>query len=170
MSHVHSFAPVIDEQARVLVLGSMPGRISLEMQQYYAHPRNAFWTLMESLFGIARSRPYAERLEALQAQQVALWDVLKLCTREGSLDSAIVESSIVCNDFAGLFTRYPQVRDVFLNGSKAAASFERYVVPTLGDHRIRLHRMPSTSPAHAALSAQAKLAAWQVVRSVLAAS
>lgn len=164
MTYVHSFAPVADDQARVLILGSMPGRLSLERQQYYAHPRNAFWPLMGALFGAMPELAYAARLQRLQAQHVAVWDVLKLCTREGSLDSAIVESSIECNDFAALFARCPKIGQVFFNGAKAAATYQRYVAPVLSTPQIRFHRLPSTSPAHASLDLSAKLGAWRVVK------
>lgn len=164
MSHVHSFAPIADASARVLILGSMPGRISLEKQQYYAHPRNAFWPLMGELFGVPPELDYDERLRCLQQQHIAVWDVLKLCTREGSLDSAIVESSIECNDFASLFERCPGIKQVFFNGAKAEATYRRYVAPVLSTPEIRFRRLPSTSPAHASLDLSAKLSAWKIVK------
>lgn len=163
MRFVHSFAPVADDQARILILGSMPGRLSLERQQYYAHPRNAFWPLMGELFGAAPELDYDQRLLQLQRRHVALWDVLKLCTREGSLDSAIVESSIECNDFAALFARCPRIGQVFFNGAKAEATYQRYVAPVLLMPHIRFRRLPSTSPAHASLDHAAKLSAWKIV-------
>ncbi|MDB5972943.1 MAG: mismatch-specific uracil/thymine DNA-glycosylase [Hydrocarboniphaga sp.] len=163
MPYVHSFAPIAGDDARVLILGSMPGRISLEHRQYYAHPRNAFWPLMNELFGAGPDLVYTERLSRLKRQRVALWDVLKLCTREGSLDSAIVESSIECNDFAALFARCPQITRVYFNGAKAETTYQRYVAPVLQTPYIRFHRLPSTSPAHASLSHQAKLSAWKVI-------
>jgi len=164
MTYVHSFAAVAEADARVLILGSMPGRMSLERNQYYAHPRNAFWPLMGELFGAGPELRYEERLLKLRQQHVALWDVLKLCTREGSLDSAIVESSIECNDFAALLQRCPRIRHVFFNGAKAEASYQRYVAPVLNTPHIRFRRLPSTSPAHASLDHAAKLSAWRAVR------
>jgi TDG/mug DNA glycosylase family protein len=164
MTFVHSFPPIADGEARVLILGSMPGRISLERNQYYAHPRNAFWPLMGELFGAPPELAYDARLQRLQQQYVAVWDVLKLCTREGSLDSAIVESSIECNDFAALFARCPKIAQVFFNGAKAETTYLRYVAPVLEMPRIRFRRLPSTSPAHASLDHQAKLSAWKVVK------
>jgi len=162
---VESFAPIENRSARVLVLGSMPGRASLDAQQYYAHPRNAFWKIMAALLrqpGLA-SLPYPRRIATLRKSDIALWDVLGSCTREGSLDSDIDDSSIVPNDFAGFFRRHPHVRRVFFNGAKAEQAYRRFVLPNLeGDTRGYL-RLPSTSPAHASLSFDAKLEAWRVV-------
>ena len=83
MSRVHSFPPLADAQARLLILGSMPGRASLQANQYYAHPRNAFWPIMGSLIGFAADDPYQRRCDALLAAGVALWDVMASCRRQG---------------------------------------------------------------------------------------
>lgn len=92
---VNCFAPVIAPDCRLLILGSMPGQRSLQEQAYYAHPQNRFWPMMETLFGVAASLPYAERLQQLQAHGVGIWDVLNQCFRVGSLDSEIEEASII---------------------------------------------------------------------------
>lgn len=162
---VASFAPVFAADARVLVLGSMPGAASLAAGQYYAHARNAFWPIMGVLFAAGAELPYAERLLRLRAAGVALWDVIATCARPGSLDSAIVADSIEVNDFAMLFAACPQLRQVFFNGSAAEAAFRRHVPAQLRPATLQLTRLASTSPAHAARSFAAKLAAWQVVRS-----
>jgi hypoxanthine-DNA glycosylase len=165
MSHARSFEPVIRPGARVLILGSMPGLRSLEAQQYYAHPRNAFWPIMAELLGASAELGYVERLSMVQQHNIALWDVLADCYRPGSLDSAIVESSIEANDFVALFQQYPTLRAVFFNGGKAEQSFRKHVMPGMGDRiaSIRLQRLPSTSPAHASLSYAQKLESWRVV-------
>lgn len=160
----HSFAPAAAPDSRVLVLGSMPGRVSLQAGEYYAHPRNLFWRLMEALLGVSRSAPYRERVAELLARRVALWDVLRSCTRAGSLDSAIVPASMVPNDFASFFEAHPSIHTVCFNGAQAAASFRRHVLPDLSDAAtIALHRLPSTSPANASISLERKLEAWEVV-------
>ena len=155
-------APVHDPSARVLVLGSMPGARSLEEQAYYAHPRNAFWPIMEALLGIRRDLAYERRLLGLREGGIALWDVIGKCRRRGSLDQKVEPESIVPNDFAGLFAACPSIALVAFNGRLAEQSFERHVLPTLPDRftRIERLRLPSTSPAHAAMRLEQKRAAW----------
>ena len=164
---VHSFAPIADASARVLILGSMPGRASLRANQYYAHPRNSFWKLMDEVIGIDAAAPYLERTESLCGQRIALWDVLKSCTRTSSLDSDIVESSIVVNDFGDFFRAHPKIRAVCFNGAKAEATYRRHVLPELPEFASpQLCRLPSTSPANASIPYAKKLEAWQVVGSL----
>lgn len=158
MNVVHSFEPILGPGATILILGSMPGVASLAAQQYYAHPRNAFWPIMGTLFGAGPELPYEVRTERVRSRGVAVWDVLKLCTREGSLDSAIVESSIVANDFEELFAQNPGIDRVFFNGAKAADSYRRHV-KTVTPH-VTFTRLPSTSPAHASLDLAAKTQEW----------
>lgn len=161
---VHSFAPFVNAETRLLVLGSMPGKASLRAGQYYAHPRNLFWSLMQTLLGVRASAPYEERIAQLLARRVGLWDVLRTCTRRTSLDSDIVPSSIVPNDFAGLFDAHPSIRVVCFNGQKAAAAFRRHVLPGLPRaSELAFHDLPSTSPANASIPLARKRAAWRVV-------
>jgi len=164
VKRIESFDPVSDPKARVLVLGSMPGKASLGASQYYAHPRNAFWPIAERLFGIAAADPYRVRLRGLVANRVALWDVMKACRRATSLDSDIVADSVVANDFAAFFAAHPRIERVFFNGAVAQSAYRRHVVATLDASRPLVYtRLPSTSPAHAALSFQQKLAAWRQI-------
>ncbi|OZD04604.1 DNA-deoxyinosine glycosylase [Rhodococcus sp. 06-235-1A] len=160
MNVVHSFDPIVGPGATTLILGSMPGVASLAAQQYYAHPRNAFWPIMGTLFGAGPELLYDERVESLRNHGVAVWDVLRLCTREGSLDSAIVESSIETNDFEDFFAENPGVGRVFFNGAKAAESYRRYVAKGLQLPHVEFTRLPSTSPAHASLDLATKTQEW----------
>lgn len=162
---VHSFEPIAGAGARTLILGSMPGKASLRARQYYAHPRNAFWRLIESLLGIPADLPYTECCARLVARRIALWDVLKACTRTSSLDSDIVESTIVANDFATFLTVHPGIDRIFFNGAKAEAVYRKRVVPSLPSPlaEIPRQRLPSTSPANASLSFDQKLARWRVI-------
>jgi hypoxanthine-DNA glycosylase len=156
------FAPIVAGRPRVLVLGSLPGRKSLEMGQYYAQPQNSFWRIMGELFGAAPSLSYPERLERLIANRVAVWDVLAAGERDGSLDSAIVPSSIVVNDFGALFAGNTDIGLICFNGAKAAELYRRRVLPALAPQFASLPSrvLPSTSPANASVPFAAKLASW----------
>lgn len=155
--------PIAASDARILILGSMPGRASLAARQYYAHPRNAFWPIMGRLLGFDVAQDYMTRVKALSSAGVAVWDVLDFCHRPGSLDSAIDEKSLVVNDLAGFLAAHRAIRRVFFNGGAAARLFDRHLGAILNLGGLQLTRLPSTSPAHAALTFAQKLAAWQVV-------
>ena len=163
MTIVHSFPPITDRAAHTLILGSMPGTASLDANEYYAHPRNAFWPIMGRLFDAGPAVPYATRTDILLHHGVAVWDVLKLCTRTGSLDSAIVDSSIVVNDFSAFLSSHRLIERIFFNGAKAQTSFLRHVRPFSSPTSPTLIRLPSTSPAHASMNFEQKLKAWRVV-------
>jgi hypoxanthine-DNA glycosylase len=154
---LHGLPPIIDDDARLLILGNMPSVISLAAQEYYANPRNAFWRITGAIFGFDALAPYAERTAALRANGVAVWDVLRACRRVGSLDSAVETDSMVANDFASLFDNYPRITGVLFNGAAAEKNFTRLVRigPDL-DYR----RLPSTSPAQT-MRYEDKLAAWR---------
>jgi len=160
MHHVKSFPPIENPQASILILGSMPGKASLRAGQYYAHPRNAFWTIMGELVGAVPGLSYPERIEKLRSAGIALWDVLACCARDGSLDADIVEDTISPNDFNGFFLRHTQIAQVYFNGGMAEKCFQRYVLPTLEVQPLNFKRLPSTSPAHASMSYAQKLNVW----------
>jgi hypoxanthine-DNA glycosylase len=163
MPHVRSFAPIADAAARVLILGSMPGKASLAAGQYYAHPQNLFWRILGDVTGAAPASPYAARVRALKSRGIALWDVLESCAREGSLDSAIDDASICANDFARFFRAHPRIAHVYFNGAKAEACYRRHVLPALGDAPTpqSYRRLPSTSPANASMSRAHKQRVWR---------
>ncbi|RMF12545.1 MAG: DNA-deoxyinosine glycosylase [Candidatus Dadabacteria bacterium] len=157
-----AFAPVFDAGARALILGSMPGRASLDARQYYAHPRNAFWPIMASICGFPPELGYSDRCDALRACGVALWDVLKSCVRPGSLDSNIDHRSAEVNDFGSLFDALTELRLIVFNGAMAEQLFRRYVVPLHAERlqTIDMQRLPSTSPAMASLNLEQKRVQW----------
>lgn len=163
MTQVFSFPPLEAPGARILLLGTMPGVASLNAQQYYAHPRNAFWRIMADLFGIAADRPYAQRAAQLAQKGVVVWDVLQCCVRPGSLDAAIERDSELPNDIAGLLARQPGIARIGLNGGTAARLFKRHIEPRLPADRYTCIALPSTSPAHAGLSFERKLEAWRAL-------
>ena len=163
---IRGFPPIADRSAQLLILGSMPGIASLQAHQYYAHPRNAFWPIIEELWGIPRTLDYAARTAALRAAGVAVWDVLAQCRRRTSLDSEIESQSIVVNDFAGFFRRHPQVRLIGFNGGTAHTLYRRHVLPLLPEklRDIPGVQLPSTSPAHAGRTLPQKLKLWRQLR------
>ena len=158
---LQGFPPIASAHSHVLILGSMPSLASLQAQQYYAHPRNAFWPIQQALWGIADQASYAQRVQILQAKGVAVWDVLASCKREGSLYSGIDADSVVVNDFEGFFAEYQQIKAIFFNGATAENYFKKYV---LLKPSLVFQRLPSTSPAHASLSFEQKLAKWQQIK------
>jgi len=159
---VRGFPPLADARARVLVLGSMPGVASLRAQQYYGHPRNAFWPIMGEIFGFDAAAPYPQRVVALRTHRVAVWDVLAACERPGSLDADIDLRSIAVNDFAGFLARHPQLRRLCFNGAAAQTMFRRHVLPSLAAPvPFDMLRLPSTSPANAGVRLADKRRAWQ---------
>ena len=150
-----SFAPVADAATRVLILGSLPGEASLRRAQYYAHPRNQFWRLMEAVTGRGLvDLAYPERLAALGAAGVGLWDVIASARRAGSLDADIRDHQP--NTLAAFTATLPALRAVGFNGAKAYQIGGRQ----LGGARPALIALPSSSPAHAALSFERKQEAW----------
>lgn len=159
---IASFAPVVPERPRVLVLGSIPGVRSLQSQQYYAHPQNQFWRLMASVLGESPPPDYPERLAMLARHGIALWDVLARCEREGSLDSAIRAEQP--NAIGALLQQHPSVSLVALNGRKAASSFRRHI-STPGV--IEVLELPSSSAANARTPFEQKCVQWCAMRATL---
>jgi hypoxanthine-DNA glycosylase len=161
--HATGFPPVAAGDARVLILGSLPGAVSLARREYYAQPRNAFWPIMGALVGAGPGLPYPARLDRLKGAGIALWDVCASGFRPGSLDAAILRSSVTPNDFSAFLAEHGQVALIGFNGGAAAGLFERLVLPTLPPHlrELRKVRLPSTSPAHAAVPFAEKLRRWR---------
>jgi TDG/mug DNA glycosylase family protein len=151
-----SFPPVADAATRVLILGSLPGEVSLARQRYYAHPRNQFWRLIGAVAGLdLEPLAYEARLAALLGRGIGLWDTVGAATRRGSLDGAI--RAIERNPLPGLVQSLPELRAVGFNGDKSAA----LGLPQLaGRGDLALIPLPSTSPAYT-LPFDAKLARWR---------
>lgn len=156
----YSFPPLVGSSPKVLILGSIPGIASLQAQQYYAHPRNAFWPIMAEIFGLDIDAPYSQRCQQLTANDIAVWDVLKACHRPGSLDQNIDTETIEANDFAAFLLQHHNIEAIFFNGGKSEQVFRRYVRTEI-TASIKLEKLPSTSPAHAALNFEQKLKAWR---------
>lgn len=157
------FPALAATDARVLVLGTLPGAVSLACGQYYAQPRNVFWRIMGEVVGASPELPYAERVKRLVASRIALWDVCAIAARQGSADAAIQSETIRPNDFGTFFRTHPDIELICFNGAKAEEFFRRHVLPTLESpaNTIRRVVLRSTSPANAAMSFERKLAAWR---------
>jgi len=159
---IHSFEPVVSKDSQILILGSMPGGESLKKQQYYAYSRNVFWKLIHELLGEVYQEAYDNKLIMLEEHHIALWDVLKHCERDGSLDKDIRNE--YPNDFASFYANEPGIRAVFFNGQKAGKSYEKHI--GLDSTDMNYFTLPSTSPANT-VTYQAKLEAWSALKAYL---
>lgn len=156
-SLLQGLPPVLSARTRLVVLGSFPGVRSLAQQQYYAHPRNQFWPIVSALWRIdLLALDYAARLDCLRERGLGLWDVYASCERAGSLDSAIRGARP--HDLTQLRRLAPALEAVAHNGAESARHARHGAA--LG---LAVHRLPSTSPAHASWSFERKLAAWDAV-------
>ena len=161
MTSVASFPPIEGESARILILGSMPGIASLNANQYYAHPQNAFWKIIGTISGCPASASYETRIAALKQSGIAVWDVLESCIRPGSLDADIDMKTVKANDIAALQQRQPGIKTICFNGATAENIFNRRILPTLKDAHLKYVRLPSTSPAHAGMTLADKIKIWR---------
>lgn len=162
-SDIEGFAPIAAGKPTILILGTMPGAASLQRQQYYGHARNAFWPIVTALFGQQAIYDYDQLLELLISNGIALWDVLRSCRRQGSLDANIAPETIKVNDFPDFFARHSYISRIFFNGAAAEALFKKHVLKELPLRRFAYYRLPSTSPANASFSFAEKLAAWRLI-------
>lgn len=154
MSRLLGLPPVLDANTRLLVLGSFPGVASLRAQQYYGHPQNHFWKILGALWQQPLMHlSYPERLAALRAHGLGLWDVYGACEREGSLDAAIRKAEL--NDFAWVQQQCPLLEAVAHNGGESYRHAQH--TQALG---LPVYKLPSTSPANASWSFDRKLVAW----------
>ena len=157
-----SFPAISSPNAVVLILGTMPGTKSLELKQYYGHPRNNFWRFIFDIVNEKFSEDYEIRKSILTKNNIALWDVLQFCERIGSLDSAIKNE--ITNDFTLFLKEHPNIKAILFNGQKAASFFKKYVHLENGLHLITL---PSTSPANAGKTYESKLEEWKIIKDLI---
>lgn len=163
MEKIQSFKPIIDNNSKVLILGSIPSLESLNKVQYYANKRNQFFKIIFSLYELPLPETYEEKIEFLKNKDIALWDVINSCFREGSLDSNI--KAEIPNDFKSLFEKYSNIKSVFFNGAKAYETFKKKIGFEKYEHII-FHKLPSTSPAHA-IPFENKLNKWGIIKEEL---
>lgn len=155
---LESFAPLINDDTQIMILGTMPGVKSLQEQQYYAHPQNAFWKIISLLYHQGKTfENYDEKKQCLLENNIGLWDNLRHCLREGSLDTNITDA--VPNDFEKLFSQYHNVSKLLFNGQAFFKYFKKYHPRLLSE--ITYEIMPSTSPANASVRFEQKLDIWK---------
>jgi hypothetical protein len=174
MTDLIGLPAISNPNARILILGSMPGVESLQQQQYYAHPRNQFWSILSTVLQAdtpLTDLSYADKKSYLLTHGIALWDVIAQCQREGSLDSSILFESITPNAFADFFAEHLQLQAIFFNGRKAEQIFMNLVYPELSYEvqQLCFKTLPSTSPAHASLRFAQKTHEWSAIQNLLAA-
>jgi len=168
---VRGFEPIVGEDAGVIILGTLPGGDSLRLGQYYADSGNAFWYIVQQLFGINKDAKYDERVRGLIKNRIAIWDVLEQAERRSSLDNKIVRGTEVANDFARFFRRCSCIQAVFFNGGRAERYFHTLVVPSLQikGESPRLHpALQSTSATNSHYSQEEKVELWRVAQQALA--
>lgn len=158
--------PIVDRSTKVLIVGSMPGRQSLEKQQYYGNPRNHFWPIIGEILKVDIPTDYEKRIELLREHGIGLWDTIASCDRKGSLDATIRNEKP--NDFHALFKKYPNIRLILFNGTKAFAVFKKHIGFEVLENRS-YKKMPSTSPIPGAniKSFEEKLEDWRIMVSYL---
>jgi len=159
------FPPIAARDASILILGSLPSQLSLQKQEYYGNPQNAFWRVMGDLFDAGPERPYAERSDRLVRSGIAVWDVLRSSVRPGSMDADIDLATATPNDFQAFFHDHPQLRSLCFNGKKSAQLYKRLVAAegfgNIGE--LIFITMPSTSPAYAAMRYEDKVRQWSAI-------
>lgn len=155
---ISSFPPIIKKDSKILILGSIPGVKSLEMQQYYAHPQNKFWKIIFELFNEKFTKDYDERIKILEKHHIALWDVIDTCERIGSLDSEIRNEE--ANKIEELLQNFPNIKAIFCNGQKSHKNLQKILGKKF---RLPIIVLPSTSPAYAGLSYFDKLKLWYII-------
>lgn len=162
MAECKSFLPSINNKSKILILGSMPGIKSLQEQQYYAHPQNRFWKVMTYLCNQPNlcELDYNKKLKVLLNNNIALWDTLGFCERDGSLDSNIVNEKP--NDIKSLLNHYPNIKTVCLNGNKSYSVFKKYFNELFDIYNCI--KLPSTSPANARYNLDKLLSEWSVMK------
>ena len=157
-----SFEPIINKSCKLLILGTMPGIKSIEEHQYYAHKRNAFWPIIYELFNEKISEKYQDKKKIILKNKIALWDTLKLCFREGSLDSKIKEEK--ANEIHQLIADYPSINSIVFNGKSAEKFYNRYFKQ---QKSISYYSLPSTSPANALKTFNEKLSEWTIIKELV---
>jgi len=161
MNRINSFPPIVDANSGILILGSMPGAKSLQMQQYYAFPQNQFWRIMCQLFDEEFSDDYKTRINLIKDNNIALWDVIESCERKGSSDTEI--KAEIDNNISELIENHPKIKVIFCNGQKSYKNLTKILGKNF---KIPIIVLPSTSPLHT-VKFEEKLESWKVIKDYL---
>ncbi len=157
-----AFPPLVNQNSKILILGTMPGEKSLELQEYYGNKGNSFWKLLFTLFDKPLPKEYTEKKQLLEENDIALWDVLAYCERTGSLDSNIKNEK--ANDFESFYKQYPNIKNVFFSSKNASNFYDKYV----GRKKdLQYFILPSPSGANASKSFLQKLDEWEAILEAL---
>ena len=154
-----SFPPIIPQDANLLILGSLPGDLSIARNEYYAHPQNRFWKVLFTLFEKPFSSNYSDRIQLLKEHHIALWDVCGSAYRPGSMDTAI--TAVIPNSIPQLLAETPTIEKIFFNGNKAKILFEKSFADQI---HVQSFTLPSTSPANAQFTLEKLLDRWKIIR------
>ena len=150
-----SLEAIANQDSTILILGSLPGEESLKQQQYYAHPRNAFWKIISEILNVTMPEDYDQRRTLLLENNIAVWDVIESANREGSLDTAIKNETP--NDLVSFLNQHTEITRILINGGKASKSFSKF----FKEITITVYVLPSTSPANASMKYVDKLEKWK---------
>ena len=150
-----SLEAISNQDSTILILGSLPGEESLKQQQYYAHPRNAFWKIISEILNVTMPEDYDQRCALLLENNIAVWDVIESANREGSLDTAIKNETP--NDLVSFLNQHTKITRILINGGKASKSFSKF----FKEITIPVYVLPSTSPANASMKYVDKLEKWK---------
>ncbi len=153
-----SFPPITSPEIEILILGSIPGDLSIAENEYYGHPRNRFWRVLATLTNSETPKNYSDKKGLLLQNRIGLWDVAFKANRKGSLDSGI--KNAVPNDIATLISQHPRLKIIGFNGRKAEALHDRFFDRQVD---LRYWSLPSTSPANAGCSLDELCERWWVL-------
>ena len=161
LTMLQAFNPIVYDDSKILILGTMPSEKSLHKQEYYGNLTNKFWLLLFETFQFEPTKDYIKKNNFLKQNNIALWDVLAFCEREGSLDSAIKNE--IANDFTSFFERYSKIEHIIFSSKNAYKLYKKYVNNFYGCCYTVL---PSSSGAYAAMNYNEKLNNWKVIKNI----
>ena len=160
MPIVKSFNYFVNKNTKILIIGTMPGKISLQKQEYYGNNQNAFWKIISVIFNNGNNFiSYKDKLRCLKENHIGLWDSLKYCIRDGSLDSNIKNE--FPNDFKNMLKKYIKIKYLLFNGNKSYYFFRKYNLEILNNYKYLI--LPSTSPTNAKIDFNTKLKKWKQI-------